>query len=135
MRICLDAFYRGDQVYKLPGQADETVDCSQMEQSNRYINVIDLAGGNLWNRHWLECALNQSAFKIKPTCCTILCTVSAEGQISGLIFTTVYSIQLNELQMSRLVFSTVSTVSNYAVCFIAVLLCSIIKMCWFSNLQ
>ena len=37
---------------------------------NRHLNVIDLADGNLWNRHRLECGFNQSAFRIRPTCCT-----------------------------------------------------------------
>jgi hypothetical protein len=31
---------------------------------NRHFKVIDLASGNLWNRHRLECGFNQSAFSI-----------------------------------------------------------------------
>uniref|UniRef100_A0A8C7PXT3 Beta-galactosidase n=1 Tax=Oncorhynchus mykiss TaxID=8022 RepID=A0A8C7PXT3_ONCMY len=34
---------------------------------NRHFNIIDLAGGNLSNRHRLECGFNQSAFRIRPT--------------------------------------------------------------------
>ena len=56
------------QVYKLPGWADETVDRTvRWNRVNRYYDVIDLAGDNLWNRHQLECAFNQSAFSIRPT--------------------------------------------------------------------
>jgi hypothetical protein len=52
------------------GWADETVDCAvRWNRVNRHFNVIDLAGGNLWNRHQLECGFNQSAFRIRPTCC------------------------------------------------------------------
>ena len=36
---------------------------------NRHFNVIDLAGGNLWNRHRLECDFNHSAFRIRPNRC------------------------------------------------------------------
>jgi hypothetical protein len=58
----------GDQVYKLPGWADETVDCAvRLNRVNRHFNIIDLAGGNLLNRHWVECGFNQSAFRIRPT--------------------------------------------------------------------
>ena len=70
MRSCLDAFYSRDQVYKLPGWADETVDCEvKWNRVKRHFNIIDLAGGNLWNRHRLERAFNQSAFRIRPTRC------------------------------------------------------------------
>ena len=48
----VDAFYSGDQVYKLPGWDDETVECAvRWNRVNRHFNVIDLACGNLWNRH------------------------------------------------------------------------------------
>jgi hypothetical protein len=67
----LDAFHSG--VYKLPGWADETVDCAvRWNRVNRHFNVIDLAGGNLWNRHLLEWGFNQSAFRIRPTHCIIM---------------------------------------------------------------
>ena len=39
------------------------------DRVNRHFKVIDLAGGNMWNRHQLECDFNQSAFRIRPTCC------------------------------------------------------------------
>ena len=46
MRSFLDAFYSGDQVYKLPGWADEIVDCAvRWNRVNRHLNVLDLAGG------------------------------------------------------------------------------------------
>ena len=52
VRYCLDAFYSGDQVYKVPGWADKTMDCAvRWNRVNRHFNVIDLAGDNLWNRH------------------------------------------------------------------------------------
>lgn len=38
---------------------------------NRHFNFIALAGGNLWNRHRLECGFNQSASRTRPTHCTI----------------------------------------------------------------
>ena len=61
-------FYSGGQVYKMPGWADETVYCSfRWNRVNRHFKVIDLAGDNLWNRYRLECAFNQSAFRIRPT--------------------------------------------------------------------
>jgi hypothetical protein len=47
-----------------------TLDCAvRWKRVNRHFNTIDLAGGNLWNRHWLECGFNQSAFRIRPTRC------------------------------------------------------------------
>ena len=67
---CLDAFYIGDQLYNLPGWADETVDCAvRWNRVNRHFNVIDFTGVNLWNRHRLECSFNQSAFRIRPSRC------------------------------------------------------------------
>ena len=69
---CLDAFYSRDQVYELPGWADETVDCAvRWNRVKRHFNVIALAGGKLWNRHRLECSSNQSASRIRPTHCVI----------------------------------------------------------------
>ena len=43
----------------------------QWNRMNRYFNVIDLAGGNMWNRHCLECGFSQSAFRIRPTHCIV----------------------------------------------------------------
>ena len=37
--------------------------------TNRHFNVEDLAGGNLWCRHRLECCFNQSAFRIWSARC------------------------------------------------------------------
>lgn len=69
----MSAFYSGYHVYKLPGWADETVDCTvRWKRVNRHFNVIGLAGGNLWNRHLLESAFNQSAFRIRTTRCIIV---------------------------------------------------------------
>ena len=63
-------FYCGDTVYNFPAWADETVDCAvRWNRVNWHFNIIDLAGGNLWNRHWLEWGFNQSAFRIRPTSC------------------------------------------------------------------
>ena len=76
-KLCLDAFYNVDLVYKLPGWADETVDSTvRWNRVIKHFHVIDLAGGNLWNRHCLECGFNQSASRIRPTCCInwIKCT-------------------------------------------------------------
>ena len=51
----------------MPGWTDETVDCAvRWNRVNRHFNVIDLAGGNLWIRHRLECGFNPSAFWIRP---------------------------------------------------------------------
>ena len=53
-------FYSGDQI---PAWADETVDSAvRWNVVNRYNNVIDLAGGNLWNRHsWNALLTNQQS--------------------------------------------------------------------------
>jgi hypothetical protein len=46
------------------------VDCAvRWNRVNRRINILALAGGNLWNRHQLECSCNQSGPRIRPTCC------------------------------------------------------------------
>ena len=57
--------------------ADETVDCAvRWNRVNRHFNIIDLAGGNLWNRLRLVCGFNQSAFRIRPTRCITANNVS-----------------------------------------------------------
>ena len=38
---------------------------------NRHLKVIDLASGNLRNRHQLKCSFTQSAFRTSPTRCII----------------------------------------------------------------
>ena len=61
---------------KLIKWADETVDCAvRWNRVKRNFNIIDLAGGHLWNRHRLECGLNQSAFTIRPNSC-IVCIIT-----------------------------------------------------------
>ena len=61
------------QVINSPGWADETVDCTvRWNRLNRHFNIIYLAGWNLWNRHRLECAFNQLAYRIRPTRCIII---------------------------------------------------------------
>ena len=53
----------------MPGWVDETVDCAvRWNRVNRHFNVLDLAGGNLWNRHRLEC-FNQSVLAYLSTEC------------------------------------------------------------------
>jgi hypothetical protein len=54
----------------LPGWADEAVDFAvRWNRVNRHFNIIYLASGNLWNRHWLEGCFNQSSFRIRPSHC------------------------------------------------------------------
>jgi hypothetical protein len=85
----LDYFYSGDKVYNVPGWADETVDSTvRWNRVNRHFNFIDLATGNLWNGHRLECGFNQSAFRIRPTCCITCITclmLSSERKHSSCI--------------------------------------------------
>ena len=67
-----NVFYSGDQVYNLSEWADETVGCAvRWNRVNRHFNVIALAGGNLWNKPWLECGFNQSTSRIRRTRCVI----------------------------------------------------------------
>ena len=74
-----DACCNGDQVYKLPGWADETVDCAvRWNRVNKHFNVIALVSGNLWNRQRLECGFNQSASIIRPTYCITVNTIPLE---------------------------------------------------------
>ena len=62
-----NAFCSGNLVYKLSGWADETVDCTvRWNRVNRHFNIIDLAGGKLWNRQQLAWGFNLSAFTIRP---------------------------------------------------------------------
>jgi hypothetical protein len=55
---------------QLSGWVDETVDCAmRWNRVNRHFYIIALPGGNWWNRHQLECGLNQSVSRIRPTRC------------------------------------------------------------------
>ena len=48
-------FYSGDQLYNSPAWAEETMDWAvRWNRLNRHLNVIELAGSNLWNGHRLE---------------------------------------------------------------------------------
>ena len=56
-----------EKVSKLPGWADETLDCViRWNRVNRHINIIDLSGGNLWNRHGRNAVLTNQHSRLDP---------------------------------------------------------------------